>query len=261
MARRLFTSDTHIGHLLVARKRGFETVEEHDTAIITRWNEEVQDDDLVLLAGDAVMGTRRLTLPKFKLMKGHKILIAGNHDDCWPGHNNGWTRMRAYLEVFEYIQPFMRITIDGQSVLISHFPYENDSTQTPRFTQFRLRDEGNWLLHGHTHSTTRRTSDREIHIGMDAWGLRPVSEGRIIGMMRVQLAREKELDNGTHAASAGDADAATTDIPAEEQGVPFPGTSGTDSDYRGDNPNPGQLSPGSDAQGYPARTTVTLAAR
>lgn len=208
MTKRLFTSDTHIGHLHVAHVRGFTTVEEHDTAVIRNWNEEVAPDDQVFLAGDAAMGVRRLTLPLFRQMNGRKILIAGNHDDPWPGHANALARMGPYLEIFEFIQPYLRVSIDGKTVLISHFPYEADHLDPPRFMQYRLRDEGNWLLHGHTHSTTRRTSAREVHIGLDAWGLRPVAEHRIIGMMRAQLAREQE--DAAAAASGNIPGAATT---------------------------------------------------
>lgn len=215
MSKRLFTADTHLGHLLVSQIRGFASVEEHNSAIIRNWNNEVGPDDQVIVAGDAVMGIRRLTLPLFRQMNGRKFLVAGNHDDCWPGHANAFNRMRPYLEVFEVIQPFLRLTIDGKTVLVSHFPYRDDRNEPPRFTQYRLRDEGGWLLHGHTHSTTRRTSAREIHIGMDAWGLTPVSETRIIGMMRAQLAREE----GTHATPAAPGGipgaAATGDIHAE----------------------------------------------
>jgi calcineurin-like phosphoesterase family protein len=215
MSKRLFTADTHLGHTLMARIRGFASVDEHDNAIIANWNREVGTSDQVIVAGDAVMGIRRLTLPLFRQMNGRKFLIAGNHDDCWPGHSNALSRMRPYLEVFEAVQPFMRLTVEGQTVLVSHFPYHADRNDQPRYTQYRLRDEGNWLLHGHTHSTTRRTSAREIHIGMDAWGLTPVSEARIAGMMRAQLAREE----GAHATPAASGDipgaAATGNVPEE----------------------------------------------
>lgn len=213
MTKRLFAADTHLGHLLMSQVRGFASIEEHNEALIRNWNEEVGADDQVILAGDAVMGTRRLTLPLFHRMNGRKFLVAGNHDDCWSGHSNSWNRMAPYLEVFEVIQPYMRLTIDGQTVLVSHFPYASDRTDPPRFMQYRLRDEGNWLLHGHTHSTTRRTSAREIHIGLDAWGLRPVSETRIIGMMRAQLQREQD-NAATAAPGDGPGAAASGDIPA-----------------------------------------------
>jgi calcineurin-like phosphoesterase family protein len=190
MNERLFTADTHFGHQLLADARGFASVQEHDEAIITYWNEEVSPIDTVLLAGDAVMGNRRENLQLFKKMHGRKILITGNHDDCWPGHPNAWTKISMYAEVFDAILPFARLNIDRRLTVISHFPYTADRTDPPRYMQYRLPRKGAWLLHGHTHSSRRLTSPREIHIGLDAWNLHPVREDRIIAIMRKQHSEE-----------------------------------------------------------------------
>lgn len=86
--------------------------------------------------------------------------------------------------MFESVQAFACRTIglsgaDGMpvrgTVMLSYFPYATDHTTSARYLQFRLRDEGNWLLHGHTHAKEKITSRREIHVGLDAWNLRPVS--------------------------------------------------------------------------------------
>jgi calcineurin-like phosphoesterase family protein len=66
----------------------------------------------------------------------------------------------------------------GRQVLLSHFPYEGggDHTETERFTQYRLRGEGLWLLHGHTHWQHIQVHDRrQLHVGLDAWELHPVA--------------------------------------------------------------------------------------
>jgi calcineurin-like phosphoesterase family protein len=189
--KRFFTSDTHLGHLLLAGKRGFFKPDErpdlkaHDEEIIRRWNAEVSALDIVFLLGDAVMGNRSANLRLFDRMNGVKHLITGNHDDPWSGNKNSWNKYGPYLEVFASVQPFAQVSIGSRIVLLSHFPYKGDGDHSgeDRFTQFRLRDEGAILLHGHTHSAVRRTSPREIHVGMDAWSLTPVSESRILSMM------------------------------------------------------------------------------
>jgi calcineurin-like phosphoesterase family protein len=71
------------------------------------------------------------------------------------------------------VQPFARRKVNGVNVLLSHFPYAADRGPA-RYMQYRLRDEGEWLLHGHTHGKERFHDQREIHIGVDAWDLRPV---------------------------------------------------------------------------------------
>jgi calcineurin-like phosphoesterase family protein len=39
--------------------------------------------------------------------------------------------------------------------------------------QWRLRDEGKYLIHGHLHSA-EKFNGREIHVGVDAWDFTPV---------------------------------------------------------------------------------------
>ena len=72
---------------------------------------------------------------------------------------------------------------------MSHFPYDGDHVEGgDRATQWRLHDEGVILLHGHTHSADRvslsRAGTTQIHVGLDAWGLRPVALGQALALSR-----------------------------------------------------------------------------
>jgi len=107
-------------------------------------------------------------------LPGTKHLIAGNHDRCHPMHRDAHNWQRRYLEVFDSVQSFARRRIAGRQVMLSHFPFSGDHTFEDRYTQYRLRDEGAWLLHGHTHSMSKGEG-RQIHVGADAWGMAPVS--------------------------------------------------------------------------------------
>ena len=191
-----FSSDTHFLHAMVARLRGFTSSEEHDEAVIANWNHLVRPDDLVWHLGDVGLGNETCMLEQAERLNGRKQLITGNHDPCWPGHRDSRKHQRRWLEVFESVQAFAKIRLDGRTVLLSHFPYEGDHTTEDRATQFRLRDEGEWLIHGHTHLQNRlgphpryltimgatdgegitSPRGREVHAGLDAWDLRPVSE-------------------------------------------------------------------------------------
>jgi calcineurin-like phosphoesterase family protein len=186
-----FTSDTHFCHAMVANLRGFETAGGHDEALIQRWNEAVRPGDVVWHLGD--VGMSRGFLPLVDRLNGTKHLITGNHDAVWPGHRDSHKHQREWLQYFASVQAFARRRIAGQQVLMSHFPYRGDHTETERHEQYRLRDEGLWLIHGHTHSTERTTlptwlhiavgpgdigealpRGRQVHVGVDAWDLRPV---------------------------------------------------------------------------------------
>ena len=115
---------------------------------------------------------------------GTKHLIAGNHDSVHPLHEDAHKVLPAYLEVFASVQQSARRKLAGQQVLLSHFPYldgadSGEGRAARRFDQWQLPDCGAWLLHGHTHSAGRRSGPRGIHVGLDAWGLTPVSIDQI----------------------------------------------------------------------------------
>lgn len=185
-----FTSDPHFGHAKVAGFRGFETAIEMDAAISDRWREAVAPDDVVWVLGDLAASSPTYALQRLAGLPGRKRLIWGNHDRGHPMHSDAHKWTDPYLDVFESMAQSARVRIRGREVLLSHFPYERDrDPASPRYLQWRLRDEGLPLLHGHTHGTERLTSTRvydpngwgayrvrlEVHVGMDAWDLTPVS--------------------------------------------------------------------------------------
>lgn len=178
-----FTSDPHFGHRLVADLRGFgEDAEEHDLTLMENWRKVVGSNDQVWVLGDLCMAHPEDALDIIEALPGTKHLIAGNHDGCHPMHRSAHRRVGAYLRAFASVQMAARRRISGEEVLLSHFPYSKDRHEV-RYTQWRLRDEGAWLLHGHTHGTERREG-REIHVGLDAWDLTPVHISTIEKLMK-----------------------------------------------------------------------------
>ena len=63
-----------------------------------------------------------------------------------------------------------------QVVLACHFPYAGDSRDgyEDRYLEYRPKDRGGFLVHGHTHGRWRKNG-RMVDVGVDAWGGRPVS--------------------------------------------------------------------------------------
>jgi calcineurin-like phosphoesterase family protein len=195
-----FTSDLHIGHQLVSGLRGFRLpngeadTRAHDHAVFGNWANTVGKDDQIWVLGDLTLASTRdkvqNVLRTIATLPGEKHLIVGNHDEAHPLHRRSHTWQRLYMETFESVQTFARrdISIGGrrpEPVLLSHFPYEADSREgegegETRYREFRLRDEGYKLIHGHTHSNVKFTSAREVHIGLDAWSLTPVHIDQVI---------------------------------------------------------------------------------
>lgn len=184
-----FTADTHFCHPMVAKLRGFVTGIEHDLAVIASWNAVVQPDDVVWHLGDVGLGREAAVLACVDQLNGTKHLITGNHDKVWPGHRDSHKHQRVWLEHFASVQSFARRRIGEHQVMLSHFPYSGDHTEEDRGAQYRLRDLGAWLLHGHTHGKERitlpaflndehggdpRWGGHMLHVGLDAWELTPV---------------------------------------------------------------------------------------
>lgn len=187
MAGIWFTADTHFGHKAMARTgkgwRPFDTVDEHDAVLIENWNRVVRPGDTVYHLGDVGLGDDNYTLDCIAQCHGTKHLISGNHDSVWPGHRNYAERMSDWMTEFESIQPFARRRLGkGENYLLSHFPYEGDRV-CDRYTQFRLRDEGLRLLHGHVHDEWAERG-RMLNVGVDVRLWRPISLNEVVGIWR-----------------------------------------------------------------------------
>ncbi|PDQ35507.1 MAG: hypothetical protein B5766_05425 [Candidatus Lumbricidophila eiseniae] len=194
MTRVLFTSDPHLTHPLLAKIRGFITpdgqpdVTAHDAWYTQMWCQNVTKRDLVFVLGDLTTGGTKREFAALQLMAslpGRKVLIAGNHDRVHPMHRDSIQAglQSLWLETFDAVMPFglQRFTVNGERryVHLSHFPYSGDHTETDRYDQWRLKDTGRWLLHGHTHDENQRLHNgHQIHVGIEAWG-RPVNKDEL----------------------------------------------------------------------------------
>lgn len=187
------TSDPHLGHRLVSELRGFASIREHDDRIIHNLARDATEQTIWWFLGDIAFGDKAAGLRRLRdEVPGRKRLVLGNHDPLHPALGRGvaWTE---WTDVFEQIHLHGKIRHDGFRFLASHFPYDGDHTREERFDQWRLRDHGAVLLHGHTHGAERVTRSREgslqVHVGLDAWHLRPVTMADILD----ELGRHEDL--------------------------------------------------------------------
>lgn len=208
-----FTSDLHLGHPKVADLRGFSSTYDHALGIALRWLDTVGPRDRVYVLGDVTGDSRALdaTLALLRALPGEKHLIAGNHDSCHPMNPRAHKALPKYLTAFASVSTAASVKVNGETVLLSHFPYTRDRAET-RYPQWRLPHLGKWLLHGHTHGEEKVTitpgeitseisavdpwtysvarrylvapPTREIHVGLDAWDLTPVPLDTIATLMK-----------------------------------------------------------------------------
>ena len=179
-----FTSDLHLGHRTVSEIRGFNSIEEHDRVVLGNISKVVRPGDTLWILGDVAMGVwRDSVVPLMMLVAGYHInahAVLGNHDHPAPNNSNGYAYVSEFATRggFASVSTVAKISVEGRSLLMSHYPYDGDHTEEERYDQFRLRDLGTALLHGHTHSDQRvshsNSGTLQIHVGLDAWGLKPV---------------------------------------------------------------------------------------
>lgn len=179
MSATWFVGDTHFGHERVAGIRGFANTVKHDESIAARWAKQVHPDDTVYVLGDISSGSsigEEYALAALWGLPGSKHLIAGNHDSVSSIHRNSYKKFPQFMKVFDSIQQFARIRIDGVNILLSHYPYlsqgDGPGRGLPRYSQYRLADEGMPLIHAHTHHTdpfSGSVTGREMCVSWDAW--------------------------------------------------------------------------------------------
>lgn len=142
-------ADLHLGHVNMAKSRGFSTVEEHDEHIIKCWNSVVSKRDTVYLLGDITMETS-LHYHKLSRLNGLIRGVGGNHDmpkDC--------TKLLNYISSISGM-------IKYKGWVLTHCPVH--PSQLYRF-------RGN--IHGHVHSDTIK-DPRYINVSMEAINYTPV---------------------------------------------------------------------------------------
>jgi calcineurin-like phosphoesterase family protein len=172
-----FTADLHLEHPGIVkerdgvRNRPFETCEEHDEAVIERWNGRVKPKDKVYVIGD--VSIKKIGLQKLARLNGLKPLIKGNHD---------------IFELHDYTPYFYQINgcrvFHGEDTMIA--------THMPIHPMEMKRFEFN--VHGHLHDKQvmrysevfgREVLDlRYLCVSLEQTGFAPVSLDEILAIRK-----------------------------------------------------------------------------
>lgn len=174
-----FTADTHFGHGKLLRTRpAFATVEEHDAAMIARWNAAVGPDDIVWHLGDVVHGPSRERCGEiFAALNGRKRLVAGNHD----------TNRVLTLPWDGPVVDSERLTLRDAAgrkhrLFLAHYAHR--------------AWPGVWRgvrhLFGHTHASLPGTA-QSCDVGVDAWDFAPASLEAIVARQDATFERPEEI--------------------------------------------------------------------
>lgn len=179
MNKIFFISDTHFGHQrsFLWEPRGFNSIEEHDEAIIKNWNEVVGPEDEVWHLGDVMLNDNDHGLECVKRLNGKIHLILGNHDTD--------TRCNLYQKCSNIvsIDYAKEIKIGKHYFWLSHYP-----TITANYD-----DDKPWAKHlidiyGHTHQQTKFYNGNPYMycVCLDAHNNYPVELGQILKDIKEQ---------------------------------------------------------------------------
>ena len=186
-----FTSDLHLGHdqEFIWGTRGFNSVEQMNETIISRWNGMVTDDDDIYVLGDLVMGGIENT-EMLKRLKGKIHIIYGNHDgpkkrEFYNQHDNvvecSWANMIKYKKYNFYLSHYPSIT-DNEDIneleslkqtVINLFGH------THQFENFYMGEKGFF-------------NPRMYHVGLDSHECFLVSIDEIISEVKEMFQQVKE---------------------------------------------------------------------
>lgn len=190
---RYWTSDLHLGHARIlelepGRASAFTDLDEMNAGIVERITAPLRPGDELWNLGDLALGDLQASLAcALPLAEYGHVLFAGNHDRFSPAFRASAeyrARFEAmYFDVLGLTDLYIGnawTTICGIEVQVSHYPYAGDPSD--RHFRLRPRDEGGWLICGHVHSAWRQRG-RQINVGVDAWGGRPVSNDDLIALI------------------------------------------------------------------------------
>lgn len=170
------TSDLHFGHnkSFVYEPRGFTSVAEMNEAIITNWNQTVQDNDEVYVLGDMMLSDDNDGIKCIKSLNGRLHIIRGNHDSD--------RRIELYQNCYNVldVQNSAYLHYQGLHFYLSHYPSLTSNFDYDKPLKARLLN-----LCGHTH-TTEVFGDWDqynapiYHCEVDAHNYTPISIDSII---------------------------------------------------------------------------------
>ena len=203
-ALRRFISDPHLGDAKVSALRGYASTDDHDQAFIDAWHRSINSDSIpVHVLGDISKGgleAENRALEIIGSLPGIKHLVPGNHCRVHPMHSSARGRMRTTMGVFESVMVSDQVNIQGRQIMLSHFPYRGDHEHTgERYVQWRLRDEGLWLVHGHVHDEWK-INGHQINVGWEMWPETFATENDILAIIRETELRENQAKSAAVAA-------------------------------------------------------------
>ena len=160
MNRIFLIGDTHFSHAKIIQfesvARPFATIEEHDEALVERWNSVVKPKDTVWHLGDVLIGKGGFKY--LSRLNGLKRLVLGNHDHHATAlYAEHFTRMMGAAEL--------------RGCVLTHIP-----VHPSQFPRYRAN------IHGHLHSKSL-DDPRYVCVSAEHNNLTPISLDEVMAKL------------------------------------------------------------------------------
>jgi len=156
------TADTHLGHSNIIKydERPFDTTQEHDEAIVRRWNRKVNPQDTVYHLGDIALCSLPRAAELIYSLNGHIVLLLGNHD------KTAQALAKRHPDLFKDVQRYVELKDNGDLFCLFHYPIH----------EWNKCHYGAYMLHGHTHGNdSYSTKYRILNVGTNLHNYTPLS--------------------------------------------------------------------------------------
>ena len=190
-----FTADLHRGHNkeFIYKKRGFNSLQDHDNHIITTINQLVKLDDILFSVGDLTLNTTEEQFQEFIGQINCKNIYVhfGNHANPMAKiykreMEKVWNQLGglhgAEIYPFRYknlvfVGDYLEMWVDKQFIVTFHYP----------LSVFNYMKHNAWALVGHAHhsfqgSLPSNPNQKILDVGWDGY-LRPLSFDEIKQIM------------------------------------------------------------------------------
>lgn len=155
-----YISDLHLGHKNVTAEgtnfdgRPYANLAEMHEDIKRRWNKRVTNADTVYILGDAVWNVNDETIALMAQLRGHKVLVCGNHDQF-----RDYRYARLFDEICDYKEMSDNIHGINHQLILSHYP----------ILMWKKMQHG-WIhLYGHCHNTYDYEFYHKALLDLNAW--------------------------------------------------------------------------------------------
>lgn len=183
-----FTSDTHYHHKNIVRGttvwgetqevRNFDTLEEHDEALVANFNSVVKENDILYHLGDwSFGGHEQIKVFRDRLKVKTIHLIKGNHDQ------NIFKKGSPYAGCFNSLNDVLQFSLKIDSQLSGKYGKQQFFLSHYSHQVWDQSHHGTIHLFGHSHGTLKGIG-RSMDVGVDTNNLYPYHLDEILSYMK-----------------------------------------------------------------------------